>query len=125
MRCLRSVSRDCLSWAMLFLDATGRAEVLRQWAPALEVVDIEVQAPHQHVVQVADRAFSRTMLTSGKNAEHVAKVLMVELAKAKGPVLAVCQMTVEPLLRDQVVARGGVPVPAEGQREAEATTFRF
>src|SRR3954471_12134049 len=93
---------------MLFLDATGRAEVLRHWAPELEVLDVEVKAPHQHVVQVVDRTFSRTMLTKPENADRLADVLMVELAQAAGPVLAVCQLAVEMLLRERVKARGGV-----------------
>jgi putative DNA primase/helicase len=101
---------DC-AWTaapMLFLDATGRAEVLRHWAPALEVLDVEVKAPHQHVVQVVDRTFSRTMLTTPEKADRLADVLMVELAQAAGPVLAVCQLAVETLLRERVKAHGGV-----------------
>jgi hypothetical protein len=34
----------------LVLDATTPAEILRVWAPALEVVDIEVKAPGQRVI---------------------------------------------------------------------------
>ncbi|MBC4018725.1 hypothetical protein [Siccirubricoccus deserti] len=45
---------DAWQSALLLLDATGRPEILRHWAPNLEAVEIEVQAPHQHVIQVAE-----------------------------------------------------------------------
>ena len=111
---------------LLFLDATGRPEILRLWAPALEVVDIEVQAPHQHVVQAADRSFSRTMLTAPANVAKLADILMVETAAAPGTVLAVAQQAVERLLRPLVAARGGVrdPIP-EGGSENDPATYRF
>jgi len=111
---------------LLFLDATGRPEILRLWAPALDVVDIEVQAPHQRLVQAADRPFSRTMLTAPANVAKLADLLMVELATAPGAVLAVAQQAVERLLRDLVAARGGVrdAIP-EGSAEDDAATYRF
>lgn len=111
---------------LLFLDATGRAEVLRYWAPDLETADIEVKAPHQHVVQVADRAFSRAMLATPGNASRLADLVMVEVAKAWGPVLAVCQVVPERLLRQQLEARGGVRDPlADGGDEDDPATYRF
>ena len=50
--------RDFAEWLWdapkLALDATTAPEVVRQWMPRLEAVDIEVQAPQQRVRQVAD-----------------------------------------------------------------------
>jgi hypothetical protein len=110
---------------LLFLDATGRPEILRYWAPDLEVVDIEVQAPHQHVVQVADREFSRAMLTTPGNAAKLADLIMVELAAAGGAVLIIAQMAVEKLLRPMVEARGGIRDPFPEDCEDNAATYRF
>jgi hypothetical protein len=127
-------------WAgpMLFLDATARPEILQHWAPQLEVVDIEVQAPHQRVVQVADREFSRTMLTTPGNISRLLDLLMVELATAGGEVLVVAQLAVEQLLRiylegrleedDQpaIRGRGAVREPLrEGENEGTPATYRF
>jgi hypothetical protein len=117
---------DAWQAPLLFLDATGRAEILRHWAPALEVVDIEVMAPHQHVVQVADREFGRGWATQPGNVDRLANLILVETARAAGPVLAVAQLAVERLLRMVIEARGGVRDPiAEGGDEDDPATYRF
>ncbi len=101
---------------MLFLDATGRAEVLREWAPRLELVEIEVAAPHQHVVAVTDQEFGRAWLTQAASVKAVADALMVETARATGDTLAICQVAAESLLGPEIERRGGVRLP----RPAEA-----
>jgi hypothetical protein len=126
------------SGPMLFLDATARPEILQHWAPQIEVVDIEVQAPHQRVVQVADREFSRTMLTRNGNASRLVDLLMVELATAGGEMLVVAQMAVERLLRvylegrpaegdePAILGRGAVREPlGEGEDEDSPAIYRF
>jgi hypothetical protein len=117
---------DAWRSSLLFLDATGRPEILRHWAPDLEAVEIEVQAPHQHVTQVADREFSRAMMTMPGNSAKLADLVMVELATAKGEVLVISQMAAERLLRAEVERRGGVrdPLP-EGISEDAPAVYRF
>ncbi|WP_043838388.1 hypothetical protein [Muricoccus aerilatus] len=115
-------------WAgpMLFLDATGRPEVLRHWAPDLEVEDTEIAAPHQHVVHVADQEMGRSWLKKETNLRDVVDALMVEVARADGEVLAVAQLAIEILLQDELTFRGAVcnPVP-EGAKAGDPTTWRW
>ena len=111
---------------LLFLDATGRAEILRHWAPDLEMTDIEVMAPHQHVVQVSDREFGRSWAIQPGNVSRLADLVLVEVARATGPVLGVLQMAAERLLREEIEGRGGVRdlIPEGGDEDAPAT-YRF
>ncbi|KAA2211424.1 hypothetical protein [Teichococcus oryzae] len=111
---------------LLFLDATGRPEVLRHWAPDLKVVDIEVAAPHQHVVQVWDQEFGRRWLQQPARVRSLCDAVMVELARADGAVLAILQKGVEALLRPELARRGAVQDPRpEGAREDDPSTWRF
>lgn len=91
----------------LFLDATTAPEVLRAWAPKIEVVDIEFKTPKQHVRQVIGKEFSRASFTqTPANVGRLADLVVVELAKAGGgDVLVVAQKAVEDLLRDELQRR--------------------
>ncbi len=96
---------------IVFLDGTARPEVLRHWAEDLVVEDVEVAAPNQYVVQVSDREFSRKQLVEpGKEltpmGKRVADLLLVELSRSPGPMLAVMQLDVERAMRDELLRRG-------------------
>jgi hypothetical protein len=110
----------------LFLDATARSEVLRHWAPKLEVVDIEVAAPHQHVVQVSDQEFGRRWLQKADSVKAIVDTIMVELARADGPVLAIMQKGVEDLIRSELTGRGGIRHQlADDEEEDDPATYHF
>jgi hypothetical protein len=106
----------------LILDATTHPEVVRQWLPRVEVVDIEVQAPQQRVRQVADREFGRAFFTqNARNVGRLADLVTVELAEAgDGEVLVIAQQAVEEALADELRRRvaddrlpdGGTGMPA-------------
>lgn len=90
----------------LLLDATTQPEVIRQWLPALEVLDIEVQAPAQWVRQITGRECSRTFFTQNDgNVRRLADLVTVELAQVEGEVLVVAQQAVELLLREEMTRR--------------------
>ncbi|MBP0447281.1 hypothetical protein J8J14_21140 [Roseomonas sp. SSH11] len=110
----------------LFLDATGKPEVLRHWAPDLEVEDTEIAAPHQYVVHVPDQEMGRTWLRRETNLRAVVDSLMVEVAQAKGEVLAIAQMAIETLLQDELTYRGATcdPIP-KGAKASDPTTWRW
>jgi hypothetical protein len=93
----------------LFLDATTHPDVLRAWSPALDVVDIEISAPQQHVRQATDRQFGRTFFTSNTgNVQRLADLALTELAAAAGEdVLLIAQAAVEDLLRTELERRAG------------------
>jgi hypothetical protein len=93
----------------LFLDATTHPDVLRAWSPGLDVVDIEISAPHQHVRQVIDRQFGRTFFMSNAgNVQRIADLALTELAAAAGEdVLLIAQAAVEDLLRTELERRAG------------------
>ena len=90
----------------LALDATTHPEVLRQWMPGLEVVDIEVEAPQQRVRQVAEREFGRRFFTQTPgNVGRLADLVTLELAQAEGAVLVIAQQAVEAALGDELRRR--------------------
>ncbi len=90
----------------LIPDATTHPDVIRAWAPELEVVDIEVQAPHQRVRQVVGREFGRAFFEQNpENIRRLADLVMLELAQASGEVLVIAQMAVEEALRREVHRR--------------------
>ena len=69
----------------LFLDATTPAALLRVWAPDIEVVDIEVQAPHQHVRQIIGAEFGRTAFVNHPaNVRRLADLVALEVAATAG-----------------------------------------
>ncbi len=112
----------CADAPKLFLDATTAPEVVRQWAPRLEVADIEVRAPLQWVRQVAGREFGRAFFTENKgNVGRAADFVAVRLAEAAaGEVLVVAQQAVEEALAAELRRRvaagrlrdGGKGLPA-------------
>ncbi|WP_043344354.1 hypothetical protein, partial [Belnapia moabensis] len=111
--------------AMLYLGATTRPELLRFWSPQLEVTEIEVEAPHQHVVQIP-REFGRTSLLKPQGVSDVADVLLVEAAQANGETLAVVQLEPERLIRAELEKRGAVRDPLKpGEDEDAPATYRF
>ena len=97
----------------LFLDATTAPEVLRAWAPSLEVTEIEVEAPQQHVRQVVGREFGRAFFTQNSaNVGRLADLVVVELTEAgAGDVLVVAQKAVEARLREELRRRLGDVLP--------------
>jgi hypothetical protein len=96
----------------LILDATTHAEVVKAWVPGVEVVDIEIQAPGQHVRQIIGREFGRTFFAQcASNVERLADFLMVELARSTGEVVVIVQLAIETPLRDAIRRRleGALP----------------
>ncbi|WP_043345475.1 hypothetical protein, partial [Belnapia moabensis] len=116
------------SWqapAMLYLGATTRPELLRFWSPQLEVTEIEVEAPHQYVVQVP-REFGKTSLLKPQGVHDVVNVLLVEAAQANGETLAIVQKEPERLIRAELEKRGAVRDPLKpGEDEDAPATYRF
>ena len=91
----------------LILDATMQPEPLRHFWPALKVTaDIAIQAPHQRVIQVQDRTYSKNHLRQANNFRDV-RAILFRLAReyALGRVLCVIQMEFEEMLHD----RGNLP----------------
>jgi putative DNA primase/helicase len=92
----------------LFLDATTAPEVLRAWSPKIEVVDIEITAPRQHVRQAIGKEFGRVSMTLPHNVSRLADLVVVELAEAAGgEVLVVAQQAVETALWAELQRRLG------------------
>ena len=91
----------------LILDATMQPEPLRYFWPALEVTaDIAIRAPHQRVVQVQDRTYSKNHLRQANNVRDL-RAILFRLAReyAPGCVLCVIQKEFEETLRE----RGNLP----------------
>ena len=87
----------------LILDATMQPEPLRYFWPALEVTaDIAIRAPHQHVVQVQDRTYSKNHLRQANNVRNL-RAILFRLAReyAPGRVLCVIQKEFEATLRER------------------------
>jgi putative DNA primase/helicase len=100
---------DFAAWAedapKLFLDGTTHPDLVRMWAEYLEVVEVEVAAPHQRVRQVS-REFGRRFFTgSPDNVRRLADLVMVEVASTDGEVLVVAQQAVVELLRGELLPR--------------------
>ena len=121
----------------LLLDATMNADLVRPYWPHLEVtVQLLAEAPHQHVRQVIDRAFSKSMLDPitpemadtdpyvfrllkadpkaperrGRNLRRVHAILCREARRyAPERVLVVCQKAV----KEALPAVGPLPVNVE------------
>jgi hypothetical protein len=92
----------------LFLDATTPAELLKVWAPDIEVVDIEVQAPHQRVRQVIGAEFGRTAFVDHPaNVRRLADLVALEVAATAGDVLVIAQKAVKKLLSAELLRRFG------------------
>lgn len=87
----------------LFLDGTSHPDLLRVWSPDVQVVDVEVAAPHQRVRQVP-REFGRRFFTGNpENVRRLADLVVVELASTNGDVLVVAQQAVLDLLRAELL----------------------
>jgi hypothetical protein len=105
--------RDFAKWMQgvpkLMLNATTRPELIRLWAPGLEVRDIEVATPLQHIRQVIGGQFGRTFFTHPKrgpgNIETLADSVLVELAQSSGNVVVIVQAEVETRLRAEIAHR--------------------
>lgn len=96
----------------LFLCATTPAELLRIWAPDLQVADIEARAPGQRVRQVIGAEFGRASFVQNRNnVRRLADLVVVELAATDGEVLVVAQEAVEALLSSELVRRFGTIPP--------------
>ncbi|TCZ65554.1 hypothetical protein [Roseicella aquatilis] len=101
----------CKDAPKLFLGATTPAAILRHWAPGLGVREVEIAAPQQYVVQVP-REFGRRFFTGTPgNVRRAADLVVVELAKAAGPVLVIAQVAVEDRLRTALKRRFGGQLP--------------
>jgi putative DNA primase/helicase len=102
----------CSDLPMLILDASTPVELVRQWAPGVELHKIEMQAPEQHVVQVVDREFGRTFFQgSPNNVRRVTNIISMELASVTGDVLVIAQKVVRLLLEQEVRSRFGGELP--------------
>ena len=90
------------------LDATMQPEPLRHFWPTLEVTaDIAIQAPHQRVIQVQDRTYSKNHLRQASAFRDV-RAILFRLAReyAPGRVLCVIQKEFEePVARTRKPAR--------------------
>jgi hypothetical protein len=105
----RKISKSYRDKPTLILDATGNADLIEPYFPAVkEVANISAHAPNRRIRQVTDRTFAKSMFiypdvspTAANNVGRLHRVLEVDAAKyrAKGSdeidVLAVCQMDVE------------------------------
>lgn len=101
----------CREVPKLFLGATTPAAILRHWAPVLEVRDVEIATPGQHVVQVPWEFGRRYFTKNPANVERLANLVSVELAMTDGPVLVVSQVAVEDRLRTVLKRRFGGKLP--------------
>ncbi len=96
----------------LLTDATTKPEVQRLWCPALETLDIEVEAPHRWVRQIVGRAFGREFFTKAEgNVQHLADFVVTELARCDGKVVVITQKAVVNLLRPRLKAMFKGPLP--------------
>jgi putative DNA primase/helicase len=106
---------DFATWAQatpkVFLDGTSHPDLLRVWSPDVQVVDVEVSAPHQRVRQVP-REFGRRFFTGNpENVRRLADLVMVELASTNGGVLLVAQQAVLDLLRPELLRQDPARYP--------------
>jgi putative DNA primase/helicase len=86
----------------LLMDATLQPDLLRNYWPTLAVTaDVRLTAPHQHVTQVVDHAYSKGQVEKEKGLRDVHAILCREARRhAPGRVLAVVQKGVEEQLAD-------------------------
>jgi len=107
--------RDIAAWAAdkpkLLLDATTAPELVQVWCPKLEVTDIEVSAPNQHVTQVYDNEFGRTWFKTESNVRAIADLVTTELARTDGQVLAITQKEPRDLVEAMLLARFNGALP--------------
>jgi hypothetical protein len=102
----------CRDLPMLILDASTPVELVRQWVPSVELHDIEMRAPEQHVVQVIGREFGRTFFQQNQNNVHkMAGIISMELAGATGAVVVIAQKAVKLLLIAEIERRFGGTLP--------------
>jgi len=107
--------KDIAAWAAekpkMMLDATTAPELVRVWCPKLEVADIEVSAPHQHVVQVTGKEFGRAWFRTESNVRAIADLVTSELARTAGDVLVITQKEPRDLVEAMLLARfkGALP----------------
>lgn len=107
--------KDIAGWAAdkpkMMLDATTAPELVRVWCPKLEVADIEVSAPHQHVVQVTGKEFSKRWFETQSNVVAIADLIITELARTDGKVLAITQKEPRDLVEAMLLARFNGALP--------------
>ena len=97
----------------LFLDGTSALELVKMWAPALTVEDIEVSTPHQHVRQIVGAEFGRSRFVQNpNNVRRLADLVVIDLADTKGDVLVIAQLAVKKLLGAELMTRFGGVMPS-------------
>ena len=101
----------CIDVPKLLLDATTAAELVKVWCPKLEVTDIEVSAPNQHVTQVYDKEFGRTWFKTESNVRAIADLVTSELARTAGDVLVITQKEPRDLVEAMLLARFNGALP--------------
>ncbi|WP_428489563.1 hypothetical protein [Rhodopila sp.] len=94
----------------LLLDATMAPELLRQFWPNFTLTaEIQVKAPHQRIIQVGDRSYSKQHVSNPRNVRRVHAILYREaLRYARARVLAVVQKDIEEQLPDFGPLRGNL-----------------
>jgi hypothetical protein len=104
---------DFAAWAAeapkLFLDGTAHPDLLRVWSPDVEVVDVEVAAPHQHIRQVPQEFGRSFFVGKPENVRRLGDLVMTELALTQGDVLIVAQKAVLDLLRKDLLRKDPQP----------------
>ncbi len=80
----------------LILDAILQPDLVRHFWPMMQVTaDIRIQTPHQHVIQVIDRSYSKTQLGKAAGLRDVHAIICREARRYAGRVLVVVQQDVE------------------------------
>jgi putative DNA primase/helicase len=101
------------SWHVptLLMDATMQPDLVRPFWPTMKLTaDIRLQTPHQHVIQVIDRAYSKAQLAKETGRRDVHAILCREARRhGQGRVLTVVQKGIEEQLPDV----GPLPVNME------------
>ncbi|MEI6359637.1 MAG: hypothetical protein WCO50_04835, partial [Synechococcus sp. ELA619] len=95
----------CAEAPKLLLDATTAPELAKVWCPTLEMGQIEVSAPHQYVLQVTGKEFSKSWFQIVSNVTAVAGLVSVELARTGGQVLVILQKVPRVLLEKVLMKR--------------------
>lgn len=95
----------------LLIDAILQPDLVRPFWPLAQVTaDIRIESPHQHVIQVGDRSYSKRHLSNVRKRREVHAIICREArALAPGRVLVVAQKEIEGLLPDV----GPLPVNVE------------
>jgi len=101
----------CIDVPKLLLDATTAPELVQVWCPKLEVTDIEVSTPHQHVTQVFGKEFGRAWFKTESNVRAIADLVTSELARTAGDVLVITQKEPRDLVEAMLLARFNGALP--------------